>query len=505
MRTQQRQRGALHRRGVTGGVIAAGLLAALTLGLTLSGCAGGQRGDRDPMAVAADREAHTSVRVRAIEEVARRARDGEIDHERHREVMKRITWGAGNPSIVRIPAIDALLEGDEADTRAMLALMLPRETHWPVIEHISAVAVERGWDELTPAFVRSWSRVVAEPPDDQRPERAAILALNPGRTVDSVVFEVFATPNEDALFGERTRLDAWTLLCRLDSTGSRIRDLLRTHPVAPEEVDDPLLADLLIGARDLGAVPTTGEQLEWMRALRRPEARSFYEEAKAAVAGLEAEQLEGFELRHVSGVRWAARHRPAWMERSRAELLSEIRRRVAGRRVYERHAETVPGVRPPRETLDANERHFVWGDALLILIADEAIQHAGVVEALMTQADADRKDTTTEYGGVLDATDDGGFVALLYPPRPAQRLGDNRFVASPELLERGHTALFHYHFHARRADEREYAGPSPGDFEYAQRFGRSCMVFSSITLDILNADYFQPNGGRLDLGEIRRD
>ena len=480
---------------------ALGALATLVL-LTGWGCAGSQAVERDPMRVAADRSAHSGLRAEAIREASRRVQAGEMEREYYRDAIKRIAWGAGNPSVVRIPAIDALLEDDEEDTRAMLRLMLPRETHWPVIEHIGNLAADRGWVELTPALVRSWSRPVAEPTDDLRPERRTLAALHPGRRVEDVVFGVFATPNDDPLFGERTRLDAWTLMCRIDAGGARMRELLRAHT---GDAPDAMLADLLAGARDLRVVPTTGEQLEWLRALRRPEATRFYRESTDAIAGLSDEQLEGFELRHVSGVRWASRHRPEWLERGRGELLSEIRARVAGRRIHERTSEAVPGVRPDRETLDANERRFNWGDALLILIADEAIQPANVVAALMEQADADRKDTSTEYGGVLDATDDGGFVALLFPPRPAQRLGDNRFVASPELLDRGHTALFHYHFHARRADEREYAGPGPGDFEYAQRFGRSGLVFTSINMNTLNADYFQPNGGRLDLGELHRD
>lgn len=478
-------------------------LAPLVAALLLAGCASSpSASSRDPLSVAADREAHTGVRVRAIQSAAANVQAGETDRAFFRDTLKRVAWHSGTHSSVRIAAMDALLADDEADTRNMLRLMLPRETQWPTIAHIGELASERGWTDLTPALIRSWARPVIEPADPDRPERAALLAMHSDRDLVDVVFEVFATPTDDALFGERVRLDAWTLICRIDDNLERTRVLLRERRGTIHQ--DPLLADLIVGATDLAAVPSTGEQLEWLRALRAPQNTGFYQDAVRAVGRIGGDQLNGFELRHASAVRWALLHRESWLEQSRESFLDDLRDRLRGRRVHQRTAETVVGVRPRRETLEHNQQDLVWGDALLILIADEALQDPAVVGALFEQVDADRKDTTTEYGGVLDCLDDGRFTAIPFPPRPTQRVGDNRFVASPELLERGHTGLFHYHFHARRADEREYAGPGPGDFEYAHRFGRSCLVFTSINNDTLNADYFQPNGARVDLGELRR-
>jgi hypothetical protein len=71
------------------------------------------------------------------------------------------------------------------------------------------------------------------------------------------------------------------------------------------------------------------------------------------------------------------------------------------------------------------------------------------------------------------------------------------------MLRAGDAALFHYHFHAQRPDNRDYAGPSNGDLVYADRFGRACLVFTTVDEGVLNADYYQPGGARLDLGMLR--
>jgi hypothetical protein len=51
---------------------------------------------------------------------------------------------------------------------------------------------------------------------------------------------------------------------------------------------------------------------------------------------------------------------------------------------------------------------------------------------------------------------------------------------------------------------RDYAGPGQGDDAYAQVLGRSCIVFTTLGKDSMNADYYQPDGVVIDLGEIRR-
>jgi hypothetical protein len=142
------------------------------------------------------------------------------------------------------------------------------------------------------------------------------------------------------------------------------------------------------------------------------------------------------------------------------------------------------------------------------MAVSEAIREPRVIEALFEQADSDTADTTTEYGGVLrlasTRTSRGMFAAVSYPPRPATRAGDTSFVASRELLEDSATSLAHYHFHAQRTRNTQFAGPSEGDLLYASRYGRTCVVFTTVAEGVMNADVYFPSGAVVDLGVIKR-
>jgi hypothetical protein len=117
----------------------------------------------------------------------------------------------------------------------------------------------------------------------------------------------------------------------------------------------------------------------------------------------------------------------------------------------------------------------------------------------------DRRDTTTEYGGMLAARglDQEWAVPTLFPPRPGQREGDNKFIASDDMIRSSDRSLAHYHFHAQEERNAAYAGPSPGDLIYAARQGRNCLVLTSLGEGEMGVDYYQPDGIVVDLGRIR--
>lgn len=450
-----------------------------------------------------DRAARTATRERAIEHAWEFVREGESTRPDMRETLKRIIWSRATAPQLRVAALNQLLSDDAGldDTRNMLSLMLPTETQWEFLDSAATVTVDRGWTDLAPTFVRSWSRPpVPQPPDDQRPERRALAGLFPDRPVEDSVFAVLVGDAVGRSIQERERAAAWALLRRIDPSNQRTLDLVSR---APDRPDDALLDALRAGAMDLHAIPDTTEQLAWLQRLREPQNRSWWDDAALLIRDLPGEALHGFELRHVTGVVWAGRHASGWLGSSREALLSELDARLRPLPKHQRTDGHIPGSETGELLRDWKEK-MVWGDVLLTLIALEATHNPIIAPDLFLIADQDYLDRSTEHGGVLDGTPDGGFVAISFPPRASQRFGDNRFVASEEMLARGDTALFHFHMHATTHRGSHYAGPSSGDFEYARTLGRSCIVFTFISKDVLNIDYFQPNGVRLDMGEVRR-
>jgi len=483
------------RRLPIAGAAAASTLLAFA---ALPACSGPQRAaSADPISAMRNDNLSVGERTRAVDQAWALTLTGEASRESLRKSTKSLVWSRSSPPTVRIAGIDQLAADDPRDTVTMLSLMLPTENHWEVIEHVCDLAAENHWTELTRGLVRSWARPVPDPTDDKRPERRALQALYPGQSVEQTVFDVFTEAGEGPVLGERARQDAWALLSRLDESGALRQRFLSEPPPGPP---DALTADLYAAASDLGAVPRTREELEWVRALRRPEFAAFWRESAEAIARLSPQQREGLQIRHAAIIRWAASHQPDWLAASSADLESLLRMRFDGRRDHQRGGSTGGAVVP--ETIREWRSALVWADLLSIAVAIESIQGAEVVEALFDQASRDRVDTSTEYGGVLDARGDG-FVALLYTPIPAQRRTDTSFVAPPEMLEKSADALFQYHFHANRERNADFAGPSGGDLEFVRAFGRACIVFTSIERDVMNADYYQPNGARIDLGEIR--
>jgi len=478
-----------------------GLLAA---GLLSAGCSSGSKSDPGAVSPAtiSDKDARNSARIAAIEQSWTFVESGEAEHGPTREALKRVAWSRSTWHEVRVAALKALLadEGQLDDTRNMMRLMLPTETDWTVIELISTTAADRGWTDLTVALVRSWSRPVDEPTDDQRPERGALERLYPNQPVTETVYTVFVgrVPG-GAELRDRDRRDAWSLLQRIDPDGAATVAMLSREPAG----SDPMIEALRRCAADLGAAPTTAEQLEWAERLASGDNSGFWNEAASIVARLTPEQREGLGLRHAAILVWVQANRPAWLNLSRSEAHEQLERVQADRRVHTR--ESGPGeFGGSTESVRRWRDRLWWGDAIAALVAAEAIEDAAVASSLFAQAEHDRDDKSTEHGGVIDAGPDGSFVLHGHAPRPTQRMGDRRFVASSDMLDQSDRSLFHYHFHAQTYANRDYAGPSEDDLKYAARFGRDCIVFTFVSRDRLNADFYTPSGAVIDLGEAAR-
>jgi hypothetical protein len=472
--------------------------------VALVGCAGSGAGD-DALASIGHRGRAVGTRVRAIEEVGRESVGDESRHQAWAYTVEQVAWNTLEVPPVRAAAIRALVGdsdavvAERAKERAREALRM--EPSREVVLTICREASSRGWVDFVPAIVRSYSRrVMMVPNEEDRAERAALAALCPGESPEAVAFRLFVQEGASARGRSggtsRLRLDAWELLARLDPTGEQRLAMLDTTPAS-----DPLLERIALARRDLRAIPLTPAELAWLESLRDPanaENAAWWGAAAAAIASLPAD--ERLSLRHAEVIRHTARGHPERLGAPRESLVAEVRARLSGREHFERVGDP-PSMRP-RESLDAVGPRLSRADLLAVLAVDDAVQAPGVPDIIWAQALMDRKDATTEYGGLVRLTERGPEF-VLYPPRPGERQGDNKFIASPDLILRSDTALAHYHLHAQTQRNHDVAGPSAGDLEYAARFGRTCVVFTTLGNGVLDVDYYQPGGAVIDLGTIR--
>lgn len=483
-----------------GGAPAVGrIIAAAAWALLLGGCAG--ESPRSPLSQVQDPSLSLGIRERALVElVDQRLNEdatitvlgGLLQDERQPSALRRRAWRAASTHPDRSVSEEA---------RRIGARLLPIEADRLMVAELCQAAGEGGWSEYAPALVRSLRRPVADVKDEDRPEYAALARLTPRGDVGAAAWEVFANPPRapgvSAVdLAQRTRGDAWELLGRLDPSGARRGQWL--DRAADENADETLKA-LGRVRRELGCVPVAGAELAWGTALAdatRPGHRAWW----ASVAPRARAWGEPLRLRHLEPIRWAGEQRSAWLDEPREALVARVRSAWEGRAARVR---SWGNRRPPySEKLEDAMPRLERSDLVTLLVVDEALRSAGVLEALQRQARLDRADQTTEYGGVLEARGEG-FEALLFPPRPGERRGDREFIASRDMVSASDHALAHYHFHAQERLNGAYAGPSEGDLEYARSSGRTCVVVTTLGEDELGADLLTPEGVVVDMGTFR--
>lgn len=484
----------------------------LTLAGILSACGSSGRSDApsaaaDPISALRNPEGHTTGRTRAVGDLWRQVEAGEIERESARRTLKDVAWLTTTPEEVRLAALRTLMDDPqgEDDSRRLARLMLPRGAgSHEVAGLLASTAADRGWTEVTPAIVRSYSEFDVSVPDDKRVEKAALMRLHPGQSLEQIAYRVFlnpmSEPGPDArLYEARTRADAWDLLARLDPTGQTRAALILDQPsTTVSDSTRPVLEALRAGLRDLRVVPITGEELSWLASAHAKES-AWWNESVAAVRMTHAD-AQRLSFRHIEPIRVASVQYREWLGASREQLASIASQRFAGRNIIERRGERSGRGRQFGERFENWLPVLGWGDLLMLLILDEAVSDQYVLGEIARQAELDRADTTTEYGGLLEVARGGGFDAVFFPPRPTQRINDMTFVASQDMMDASNRALAHYHLHANRVNNREYAGPSLGDLQYAARTGRTCVVFTTVGRGLINADVYTPEGVVIDLG-----
>ncbi|PCI10110.1 hypothetical protein COB72_04270 [bacterium] len=441
--------------------------------------------------------------------------------ERTRKALKNLAWSNATSSNLRLTVLELLMsdqsEEGNADSRAMARLLLPTERSPDAVRIMAKSAVDGNWTELVPALVRSYARMSPNVPDSERDERAALIALRPDMNIERTVFDVFLNPSagssdvrEQAVLrlSQRTRDDAWALLARLDESGDLRRALIDANfDIDAEAGSRVMVADLRAAQRELGVMPDTAMEIAWLSSLRQHVDQrnqrlntQWWAQTAKAVSTLMRGQRDGLELRHLEAIRWASINRPAWLTLDRDGLFGVADERLSNRTHHKRKSQK--GEMPRKERLGDWAEYLTWADLLTILVVDDAIANAVVAEQIFTQRTLDKKDTSTEYGGIIEQDANTGFRAVLYRPRSRDRLNDQRFVASDDMFRYSDRSLVHYHMHADKRNNNKYAGPSGGDFVNAQMSGRTNLVFTSLGKNELNVDLYFPNGVVIDLGQL---
>ena len=471
-----------------------GVLLLSAMLVCLTGCATAPVAD--PLAVMLDRSRDPVRRLAAAEQM------GPIDDAPDPRVLAvtlhNVLWSDGEPTDLRLLAMDRLIAYDP-DAFWLIAERRIREVdRWVVLEPLIERAVEQDDPSFTAFLVRSYVRESQILHDDQRPERDAIVALNPGKTIEQAIWDVLVSDDESINIA--ARVDAWALTNRLfghKAARALLEDESSVHP---------MILDLQ-AAQWLDRLPDNREGVLWLMQLRSKHHFPFWVAARHRTLNLTKDQRDGLELRHLSVLLYASEQQLAT---DRFDLVKRIGIRIPDQSYQPDNNEMKPisdyGASPLMfPTFNNTHLQFLarlgWSDMLAIECLLDGLRDRELVMEVFQQADADMADTRTEYGGVL-AIEDGRLVAL--PFTPDLRLHDRKFYSSEALIQRMYTGLFHYHFHAQQHHNTDFAKPGLGDMAFAERLHASCLVFTFLDQDTLGLDYYQPDGMVVDLGVIRR-
>ncbi|MBL1216137.1 MAG: hypothetical protein D8M59_01430 [Planctomycetes bacterium] len=424
----------------------------------------------------------------------RQAEAEQPDNELRLKALRNMITETGYTLAVRTEACNELLAYDEQAARVLLRLRLPYMMTWDFIEYLCDEATANNWTDFTSSLIRSLSRPAPMLDFNDRPERKALLTLYPDRDLQEIIFEYIRQPSPNAIEAE-WRLKAWELLAKTGQINP-LFDLLLGDP-DPNAGTDPLLDELRYVADELGIIPITREEILWLRRLAQPEYADWWQQCKDTVAPIDQERRADIRVRHLAVLIQVRASFPEWLDMSHADLCAEMTNRLDGSRDFVFVHNVADKVLSDEglQTFATWQDKLAWPDLLAVRLADEILSDPRVQQELMAQAEADRGDTSTEHGGVLTMQQPEGAAEpqpTVIPFSPRYRGNDYKFFAPDEMVVAGYTAPFHYHFHAQKANNREYAGPGLGDLQYAEAMGINGIVLTTVGSRSINMDYYQP-------------
>jgi len=457
----------------------------IALALWLGGCAVPEAYD-DPAVVMLDRAQDPARRLAAAQQLGPISTTAD-PKQRYTE-FHDLLWSDAQPTTLRLLALDRLLAYDTDGFWRIAQRRIREVDRWEVLNPLIEKAAATQDPALTPMLIRSVARPSTRIPLVERPELEAIERLNPDAPVEGVLWDVFASP--DRSLKTPARIDAWSVFCALYG-----QDAARQH-LDQTTTDHPLIQDLH-AARWLGHLPVHREGILWLMRLRSDSHQPFWASAEARAAALPDELRDGLRLRHLPALLLASDEA---LQRGRDGMIQSTRSRLPAQPAAVRTKAGIARELPSEAYADHLDQ-LRWADLLILDRLLDAMRDRGLAREFFRQADADRRDTTTEHGGVLDY-ENGEWRAIGFTP--SLRVHDQKFHASDALIQRMYTGLCHYHFHVQSRHNAEYAGPGVGDLKFAENLDTAALVLTFLDENTLNVDYYQPGGVVIDLGVIKR-
>ena len=156
--------------------------------------------------------------------------------------------------------------------------------------------------------------------------------------------------------------------------------------------------------------------------------------------------------------------------------------------------------RPDR--FEAHSDKLGLPDLIVLDRVIDAMTDADFATAIFEQAEADRRDETSEYGGALIWDEEGDLVYRAFAP--LIRRHDEAYISSTPCMQATYLGLAHVHFHVQRYDNAAWAGPGKGDLDFANSQHVNAIVLTYLDANTLNVDVYFPGGAIIDLGCVTR-
>ncbi len=409
--------------------------------------------------------------------------------------LRRMIAADGYAIDVREKAFQLLYATDPKEVTAALENALPRMGDIAWRERVCALIAEKKMASLVPALIRSWANPAPGLQEKgMRPERAAIAAIVGESQVTATLLKTMRDSSPITQANLRAR--CWELVMK-SGQSVQLRELL-ADPAATR--GDAMLTDLARVANDLGVLPVTREEILWARELCKPERAAFFADAKKALAAMPKERRESLEVRALPIAVAALHRRPALLTAPEPELYEEIASRIKDRK---KASPDFTGFGAGfTELLYEQRERAKWSDLAAMVTALDILSEEAMLRHLFEQADRDREDRTTEYGGVVTIDASGRGELIEFPPRA--KMGDLRFESPQPLFDALYTGLFHFHNHTQRYDNSDYAGPHTGDFAFADSTHCNALVFTYLSADAIDVDFYRYDRFVVDLGVVKR-